>query len=124
MGYNRDIDELYPEDYITENNETRYSELINTVLLKDEEYHMLEGDCNGYILTSFGRVINIKHYHQCTVYFAKERITTTVRKTKLYFAAEFMNYGWSFNIDTIKRKYDNNKWKYQHKGVNYNIIKK
>ena len=40
--------------------------------------------------------------------------------TKIYFTAEFMKMGWPFDIDTIKRDDDNNKWSYHYKGINHN----
>jgi hypothetical protein len=122
MGHNIDVlDELYPDDWDTDKNTIKYESTLNQLLLPGEQYNILAGKLEGYCLTSFGRLLNAKYPNQVIVYFAKDRITTSVRNIKIYFAAEFMKMGWSFNIDEIKRKYDKYKWKYQRGGINYNI---
>ena len=120
MGQDVDLDELYPEHFITEVTSVTNEENIQSLLFPDEQYHLFEGDCDNYCITSLGRIINAKYKTQSKVYIAKDRITTTIRSIKIYFAAEFMKMGWSFDIDKIKRDYDNNKWAYHYKGTNHN----
>jgi len=120
MGYDANIDELYPEHFVTEVTAIRNEEKLKSLLLPDEQYYMFDGDCDNYCITSLGRIFNAKYGTQNKVYFAKDRITTNIRNTKIYFAAEFMKMGWPFNIDSIKRNYDNYKWGYHHKGINHN----
>ena len=120
MGQDVDLDDLYPEHFITEVTLVANEENIQSLLFPDEQYHMFEGDCDNYCITSLGRILNAKYKTQSKVYIAKDRITTTIRSIKIYFAAEFMKMGWSFDIDTIKRNYDNNKWSYHYKGTNHN----
>ena len=120
MGQDVNLDDLYPEHFITEVTSVNNEEKIQSMLFPDEQYYMFEGDCDNYCITSLGRIFNAKYGTQNKVYFATDRISTTIRQTKIYFAAEFMKHGWSFNIDTIKRDYDNNKWSYHNKGTNYN----
>jgi len=120
MGQDVDMDELYPEHFITEVTSVTNEENIQSLLFPDEQYHLFEGDCDNYCITSLGRIINAKYKTQSKVYIAKDRITTTIRSIKIYFAAEFMKMGWPFNIDTIKHDYDNNKWNYHYKGTNSN----
>lgn len=122
MGYNIDVlDELYPEEWDTDKNTIKYQSVLTKMLLPGEEYKLLEGKLEGYCITSLGRLLNVKYPNQVIVYFAKDRITTSVRNIKIYLAAEFMKMGWSFNIDEVKRNYDKYKWKYQKSGINYYI---
>jgi len=120
MGQDVDMDELYPEHFITEVTSARNEENIKQLLIPDEQYHMFEGDCDNYCITSLGRIFNAKYGTQNKVYIAKNKITTNIRSTKIYFVAEFMKQGWPFNIDNIKQLYDDNKWAYHYKGINHN----
>jgi len=120
MGYSVDLDNLYPEHFITEVTSVNNEVKVQSLLFSGEQYHMLENDCDNYCITSLGRMFNAKYGTQNKVYIAKDRITTNIRTTKIYFAAEFMKMGWPFNIDTIKRDYDKYKWSYHYKGTNYN----
>ena len=120
MGHNVDLDTLYPEHFITEVTSIKNEENIQSMLLPDEEYNLLSGDCDNYAITSFGRIFNAKYATQSKVYIAKDKITTNIRTTKIHFAAEFMKMGWPFNINEVKRRYDDNKWSYHYKGVTQN----
>ena len=120
MGHNVDFDTLYPEHFITEVTSVVNEEKVQSMLLPDEQYSLFGGDCDNYAITSLGRIFNAKYATQSKVYIAKDKITTNIRTTKIYFAAEFMKHGWSFNIDTIKHNYDKHKWAYHYKGVNHN----
>lgn len=113
MGYNVDMDDLYPEHFLTDKNAIKYEKVLNKMILEGEQYQLLESKCEGYAVTSFGRVINAKHINQVLVYISKRNVKTSVRNVKIDFATEFMKYGWSFNINDIKRAYDENKWKYR-----------
>jgi hypothetical protein len=120
MGHDVNFDTLYPEHFITEITSVKNEENIQSMLLPGEQYHMFDGDCDNYAITSLGRIFNCKYGTQSKVYIAKDRITTNIRTTKVYFAAEFMKMGWPFNIDNIKRDYDKYKWAYHYKGINHN----
>ena len=120
MGYDVDFDSLYPEHFLTEITSVQNEEKIKSMILPGEEYYMLEGNCDNYCITSLGRIFNAKYGTQNKIYIAKNRITTNIRTTKIHFATEFMKMGWSFNIDEIKRRYDDNKWAYHFKGINHN----
>jgi hypothetical protein len=120
MGHNVDFDTLYPEHFITEVTSVVNEEKVQSMLLPDEQYSLFGGDCDNYAITSLGRIFNAKYGTQSKVYIAKDRITTNIRTTKIYFAAEFMKMGWSFDIDTIKHNYDKYKWAYHYKGTNHN----
>jgi hypothetical protein len=119
MGYDRDIDELYPESFLIEKKVLRYQEEIKSTLLPDEQYVLLEGKCDGYAITSFGRVLNVEYNNQCVVYFSPNRIQLTVRNIKIDFATEFMKYNWSFDINGIRQLYIKNKWNYQWNGKRF-----
>jgi hypothetical protein len=121
MGQDVNLDDLYPEHFITEVTSVKYLENILPLLLPDEQYHMFEGDCNNYCITSFGRIFNANLITQSKVYFALDNIKVCVRLHKINFATEFMKLGWSFDIDAIKRRYDENKWRYNYKGNVYNV---
>ena len=120
MGQEVNLDDLYPEHFITEVTSVQNVEKIQSMLFPDEQYYMFEGECDNYCITSLGRIFNAKYRAQNKVYFAQTRITTNIRTVKIYFAAEFMKQGWSFNIDEIKQRYDDNKWAYHYKGINHN----
>lgn len=120
MGQEVNFDNLYPENFITEVTSVINEEKIQSMLMSGEQYHLFEGDCDNYVITSLGRIFNAKYGTQNKVYIAKDRITTNIRTTKIYFAAEFMRMGWSFDIDTIKQLYDTHKWSYHYKGINHN----
>ena len=122
MGYNIDVlDELYPDDWDDDKINTHYQSVLDKMLLPGEQHKLLSGKLDGYCVTSFGRVLNIKNPNQVIVYFAKDRISTSIRNVKIFLVNEFMNMGWEFNIDSIKRNYNKYKWKYQHSGINYHI---
>jgi hypothetical protein len=121
MGYNVDMDILYPEHFHTDKNSIKYCEILDKLVMEEEQYSLFDSKCEGYAITSFGRVFNAKHINQVVVYFSRTEIKTTIRQDKINFATEFARLGWSFNINDIKRKYDENKWKYQKGGVNYHM---
>lgn len=112
MGYDRDIDELYPEHFLIEKQADKNKKLLDSILLSGEQYAELEGKCVGYVLTSNGRVINLKSGNQTSIYFKQNTITISVRDIRMDLATEFMKYGWPFDKNEIKRLYDKYKWKY------------
>ena len=116
MGYNVDVDDLYPEHFKTEQTSLVYEDNLKSMLLEGEQYHLYDGMKDNYCITSFGRVINAKYKNQTCVYFGFNNISVTIRMIKFHMADEFMTYGWHFNIYTIKRIYDENKWEYKWKG--------
>jgi hypothetical protein len=120
MGHNVNFDTLYPDHFITEVTSIKNEEKIKSMLLPDEQYYLFGGDCDNYAITSLGRIFNAKYGTQNKVYIAKDRITTNIRSTKIYFATEFMKHNWSFDIDEVKRNYDKYKWAYHYKGINHN----
>lgn len=113
MGYDVNDDDLYPEHFHTDKNAIKYKQILDKIVLKGEQYALLEGKREGYAITSFARIINVKHINQTLIYISKHHIKTSVRNIKIDFATEFMKYGWSFNIDKIKRVYDENNWTYK-----------
>jgi len=120
MGQDVDLDDLYPEHFISEVTSVKYTENILPLLFPDEQYHMFGAECDNYCITSYGRIFNANLITQSKVYFGQEDIKVCVRLTKIHFAAEFMKHGWSFDIDAIKHRYDENKWKYLYKGKTHN----
>ena len=121
MGQDVDMDELYPEHFITEITSVRNKENIKPLLLSGEQYNMFEDNCDNYCITSYGRIINANLMTQSKVYFSHDTIKVCIRLNKINFVTEFAKHGWSFNIDEIKRRYDENKWRYNHKGNVYNV---
>jgi len=113
MGYDVDVDDLYPEHFKTDKTAIKYEKIISKIILEGEEYKLLEDICDGYAITSFARIINVKHIKQVLVYISKRAIKTSVRYVKIDFATEFAKYGWSFNINDIKSIYNENKWDYK-----------
>jgi len=121
MGQDVDMDDLYPEHFITEVTSARNEENIKPLLFPDEQYHMFGAECDNYAITSYGRIFNANLSTQSKVYFYQEDIKVCVRLNKINFAPEFMKHGWSFDIDEIKRRYDENKWRYNYKGKTHNV---
>jgi len=121
MGYDRDIDELYPEHFLVEKQMIAQQELLSKLLMSGEQFKILENEYSGYALTSNGRVFNTKSGNQIVVYFKKDQIVVSIRSNRINLATEFMKYGWSFNIDEVKRLYEKNKWKHLWgiKKINY-----
>ena len=113
MGYDVDMDDLYPEHFQTDKTALNYQKVMDKLMMEGEEYQLLKDKCDGYAITSFARVINVKHINQVLVYISKHNAQTSVRNVKIHFATEFAKYGWSFNINDIKRRYDENKWDYR-----------
>ena len=113
LGNNVDMDELYPEHFHTDKNAIKYQKVSDKMMLEGEQYALLNDKCEGYALTSFARVLNVKHINQTLIYISKKGVKTSIRGIKMDFATEFMKYGWSFNIDKIKRVYDENNWTYK-----------
>ena len=113
LGNKVDLDELYPEHFLTDKNAIKYQQVLDKMILEQEQYVLLNNTCEGYALTSFGRIINVKHINQVLVYISKHQIKCSVRNVKINFATEFMKYGWQFNINNIKRIYDENNWTYK-----------
>jgi len=113
MGYDVDDDDLYPEHFHTDKNEIKYSQILDKIMLEGEEYRLLEGKCHDYSITSFARVLNVKHITQVKIYISKTTAKTSIRTVKIDFATEFAKYGWQLNIDKVKRIYNENKWEYK-----------
>lgn len=120
MGYDRTVDELYPKEFITENNIQKYADILNKLLIDNEQYVLLDGMCEGYALTSFGRVINCKYGSIVIIYFSNQSLSVSIRGVKIDFAGQFMKMGWSYDIDTIKHIYNKNKWLIKDKNNNLN----
>ena len=123
MGYDKDIDVLYPEHFKIEQKHTDYKQFLDTLLLPKEQYHIFDDKLDNYILTSNGRIINAKTNTQVFVYFKQHCIVCHIRNIKIDLTTEFMKYGWSFNIDDIRRTYDKYKWRYQWKGIRHHYKK-
>jgi len=113
MGYNVDIDELYPEHFQTDKTALNYQKILDKMMLEGEEYKLLNDKCDGYAITSFARIINAKHINQTLIYISKHNIQSSVRGVKVHFATEFAKHNWPFIINDIKRIYDENKWNYR-----------
>jgi len=93
LGNNVDIDELYPEHFHTDKNAIKYQQVLDKMMLEGEEYVLLEGKCEGYAITSFARVLNVKHINQVLVYISKKGVKSSIRNIKLDCATEFMKHG-------------------------------
>lgn len=113
MGYDVDIDELYPEHFQTDKTALNYQKVLDKMMLEGEEYKLLDDKCDGYAITSYARIINAKHINQVIIYISRYNAKTSVRNVKIDFMTEFEKYDWPFNINNIKRTYDKNKWNYR-----------
>ena len=119
------MDELYPEHFIVETTVIQYEKNIQPLLYEGEQYHLFDGDCDNYCITSFGRVLNAKYLTQNTIYFGKNnRVITQIRSTKLVLSKEFKKQGWNFNADDIQKQYDKHKWRYCKSKIFYHTTAK
>jgi len=114
MGYARDIDELYPEEFQTETLSDQYNEEILNMLIPGEKHVLLQDNWFGYALTNYGRIISLKHYKTLGVYLKKRDITAEIRGTKVRLSEQFPKYGWDFSISTIANNYKQNEWPQLH----------
>jgi len=113
MGYDVDIDELYPEHFQTDKTALNYQKVLDKMMVEGEEYKLLDDKCDGYAITSFAGIINAKHINQTLIYISKHNVRSSIRTIKIDMATEFAKYNWPFNINNIKRIYDENKWEYK-----------
>jgi hypothetical protein len=113
MGYDVDIDELYPEHFQTDKTALNYQKVLDKMMVEGEEYKLLDDKCDGYAITSFARIINAKHINQTLIYISKHNVRSSIRNIKIDMATEFAKYNWPFNINNIKRIYNENKWEYK-----------
>ena len=107
----QDTDSLYPDHFKTEITDSQYHEYMKSILVSGEEYVLLEGDGYDYAITSLGRVINCSYKTQVAIYTSSIDAKIVVRTNKLKMSKVFEQYGWEFNIDTIKKNYAKYKWK-------------
>ena len=120
LGYDVDMDVLYPENFIVENTVLEYEKKLQVMLLEGEKYHLLTDDCDNYCITSFGRILNAKYLTQNTLYFGKNsRVVTQVRSTKIVLSKEFKKLQWHFDADAIEKIYDKHKWRYSKTKIFY-----
>ena len=120
LGHEVDMDVLYPESFIVENTILQYEKNIQPILLSGEDYYLLDGDCDNYCITSYGRILNAKYLTQNTIYFYKNnRVITQVRSTKLLLAKEFKKQNWHFDVNQIQQIYDKHKWRYCKQKIFY-----
>ena len=114
MGYARDVDELYPDEFQTEILSDQYNREIQNVLTSGEQHVLLQDEWFGYAITSYGRIISLKQYKTLGVYLKKSDITAEIRSTKIRLSKQFQKYGWDFNILTISNHYKQNAWPQLH----------
>lgn len=110
MGYNRNIDELYPDAFQTETISKGYNNTITEILVPGEKYDLLQDQWFGYAITSYGRLISLRHNKMLGVYVKTKDITTDLRNKKVKFSEEFKKRGWNFNIQNIINNYKTYEW--------------
>jgi nitrogen fixation protein len=107
----KDTDDLYPDHFKTEIIDVQYSKYMESIIMPGEKYALLEGNGYDYAVTSLGRVVNCLYDTQVAVYITTIDAKIVVREEKLKMSKVFMDNGWDFNMDTIKKNYAKYKWK-------------
>jgi len=105
----KDIDDLYPDEFKTENVIIKNSKLAEEILLEGEQYTFVEHSHGDYIITSFARIYNFKHNRFVIPYTKSVKHTkdiyVTIRNEKLSLRELFKQQGWEFNVDELSKRY-------------------
>ena len=104
----KDIDDLYPEEFKTENVIIENTKRAEEILLEGEQYMFVEHSHGDYMITSFARIYNFKHNRFVTPYYKavtnKKDIYVTIRNEKLSLRELFKQQGWEFNVDELNKR--------------------
>lgn len=111
----KNVDDLYPEEYKTEIKQQEYIKKVQDILLPNEKIHCYGVDnpkFSGYGITSFGRILNVKHSKQvCPSYSVwKPHFKWNIREISVFSDVEFNKLGWKHDIVDLVTYYEENKW--------------
>lgn len=109
----KDVSTLYPEYFNEEITGAKHNAYMESILMPNEQYVLLEGTMFDYALTSFGRVVNCIYGTQYFVYFRKDNIMITMRNSRLALKQVFNEQGWKFNVNELLDNYTKYKWKHK-----------
>ena len=83
---------------------------LQQVLKEDEVFKYIENHDN-YVLTTYGRVFNIKTMRQVKPSLCVNSFTINLRECAVNFKKEFINNGWIYSPSFIKEQYNKHGWK-------------
>ena len=86
-------------------------EWIESVLVEDEQYRELLHPSDRYLITSFGRIFNIKSKKQIVTSCVGGRWTYLADRVNVNFNKTFVNFGWIYSRSLISQKYKEYGWK-------------
>jgi hypothetical protein len=109
----KDVSTLYPDYFNEEITGAKHSAHMESILMLNEQYMLLEGTMYDYALTSLGRVINCIYGTQCYVYFRKDNVMITMRDSRLGIKEAFEGQGWHFSVNELLDNYTKYKWKHK-----------
>lgn len=111
----RNVDELYPPHFNTENLGLQYSSSLSEKMMEGEEFVLLEGWQFDYAVTSLGRAFNIKSQKQLRGYLKNTTsdIVFTLRNKKIFIKDVFSEQNWIYDSKVIHNTYIQNKWEIQ-----------
>jgi hypothetical protein len=109
----KEVSTLYPEYFNEDLTNAKYNNHMESILMPNEQYVLLEDMMFDYALTSLGRVINCIYGTQCFVYFRKDNVMLTMRNSRLALKTVFDKQGWEFNVNNLLDNYTKYKWKHK-----------
>ena len=109
--YNDLNDDLLPG--VSQMDFTIDEDAVKQILKQGEKWVDLKSyGHEGYILTSFARIINCKLMNQLSITISNTLIHTYIQSTKFYSLPIFEQLGWEFDKDVIEKRYRDNNWKF------------
>jgi len=109
----KEVSTLYPEYFNEDLTNAKYNNHMESILMPNEQYVLLEDMMFDYALTSLGRVVNCIYGTQCFVYFRKDNVMLTMRNSRLALKDVFDKQGWEFNVNNLLNNYTKYKWKHK-----------
>jgi hypothetical protein len=108
----RNIDDLYPDSLKEELTVINESEVLKTMLVEGEQYSKLSNSfLSGYVLTSYGRIINTKHSSVSRLYYTKNTIYHMIRFCRIDTLAEMALNNYKTDMELIKSLHVKYSWK-------------
>jgi len=83
-------------------------EIVKEELLEGEEYKEVK---YGYILTSYGRLYNLRHRRFLRARFYKNNVYTYCKGSNISLKKYFNEYGWQFDKVEILKRYVKYGWR-------------
>lgn len=93
---------------------------VNDFLKEDEAFDYLEGELNNYVITTYGRVFNLKTKKTVMPSVSGTNLNVMLKGKVTSYKTEFARLGWVYSFSFIMDIYAKYKWKYY---VGYKVKK-